>query len=134
MRVLVVDDHRDTADSLACVLHNIGHEVRAAYDAASAIRAFEEFAPHVILQDVVLPGSDGLEIAREIRKHPAAKRAFFVAITGLNQGATRFAAAAAAFDHLMVKPVGLKELTEVLVRAYSRAYRPANGATPIGRG
>jgi two-component system, OmpR family, response regulator len=119
MRVLVVDDNRDTADALAWVLHNIGHQVRAAYDAASAIHAFEEFSPHVILQDVVLPGRDGLEIAREIRKRPASKRAFFVAITGLNQAATRFAAAAAAFDHLIVKPVGLKELKEVLVRASS---------------
>jgi two-component system OmpR family response regulator len=120
LRVLVVDDHRDTADSLACVLRNIGHEVRAAYDAASAIRAFGEFAPDVLLQDLVLPGQDGLEIAREIRKHPASTRAFFVAMTGLDRAAARYASAVAAFDHLIVKPVGLKELREALGRASSR--------------
>jgi DNA-binding response OmpR family regulator len=120
MRVLVVDDHRDTADSLACVLLNIGHEVRAAYDATSAIRAFEEFSPDVLLQDLVLPGRDGLEIAREIRKHPASKRAFLVAITGLNKAAARYASAVAAFDHLIIKPVGLNELKDALARASSR--------------
>jgi two-component system, OmpR family, response regulator len=120
LRVLVVDDNRDTADALAWLLQNIGHEVRAAYDAASAIRAFEEFSPDVMLQDVVLPGRDGLEIAREIRKRPASNRAFLVAITGLNKAAARYASALAAFDHLIAKPVGLKELKDALVRASSR--------------
>ena len=70
LRVLVVDDHPDTADSLAWVLQNIGHESHAVYDGPSAIRAVEDLSPHVILQDLVLPGTSGLEIAREIRKLP----------------------------------------------------------------
>ena len=120
LRVLVVDDHRDTADSLAWVLHNIGHEVRAAYNGASAIRAFEELSPHVIFQDLLLPGTSGAEIAREIRKRSASERALLVAITGAANAATLRASEREAFDHLIVKPVGLKELNKVLGKAFSR--------------
>jgi CheY-like chemotaxis protein len=120
LRVLVVDDHRDTADSLAWVLHNIGHEVRAAYDGASAIRAFEELSPHVIFQDLLLPGTSGLEIAGEIRKRSASRRALLVAITGAANAAALRAAERDAFDHLLVKPVGLKVLQEVLGKASAR--------------
>jgi len=120
LRVLVVDDHRDTADSLAWVLHNIGHEARAAYDGASAIRAFEELSPHVIFQDLWLPGTSGVEIAGEIRKRSASRRALLVAMTGaVNAGALR-AAEREAFDHLIVKPVGLNQLHQILGKACSR--------------
>jgi signal transduction histidine kinase/CheY-like chemotaxis protein len=120
LRVLVVDDHRDTADSLAWVLHNFGHEVRAAYNGASAIRAFQELSPHVIFQDLLLPGTSGAEIAREIRKRSASERALLVAITGAANAATLRASEREAFDHLIVKPVGLMELNKVLGRASSR--------------
>jgi CheY-like chemotaxis protein len=117
LRVLVVDDHPDTADSLAWVLQNIGHESHAVYDGPSAIRAVEDLSPHVILQDLVLPGTSGLEIAREIRKRPAAQRAFLVAITGAVQAAALPASDREAFDHLIVKPVGLRQLRKVLGEA-----------------
>jgi CheY-like chemotaxis protein len=120
LRILVVDDHRDTADSLAWVLHNMGHEARAAYDAASALRAFEELAPAVVFQDVLLPGTGGVEIAREIRKRGAAQSAVLVAMTGADNAAALHTSEREAFDHLILKPVGLKELNEVLGKA-SRA-------------
>jgi CheY-like chemotaxis protein len=121
LRVLVVDDHRDTADSLAWVLHNIGHEARAAYDAASALRAFEELSPEVIFQDLLLPGKGGLEIAREIRKRSASPNAVLIAMTGAHNAAALRAPERDAFDHLILKPVGLKELHETLGKAASRA-------------
>lgn len=121
LRILVVDDHRDTADSLAWVLHNMGHEARAAYDAASALRAFEELAPAVVFQDVLLPGTGGVEIAREIRKRSAAQSAVLVAMTGADNAAALRASEREAFDHLILKPVGLKELSDILGKASSRA-------------
>jgi signal transduction histidine kinase/CheY-like chemotaxis protein len=123
LRVLVVDDHPDTADSIAWVLHKIGHEARAVYDGPAAIRAVEELPPDVILQDLMLPGSSGFEIAREIRKRPAAERVFLVAITGAAQAASLRASVREAFDHLIVKPVGLRQLKEALGRA--SAHRAA---------
>jgi CheY-like chemotaxis protein len=121
LRILVVDDHRDTADSLAWVLHNMGHEARAAYDAASALRAFEELAPAVVFQDVLLPGTGGVEIAREIRKRSAAQSAVLVAMTGADHAAALRDSEREAFDHLILKPVGLKELNDMLGKAASRA-------------
>jgi signal transduction histidine kinase len=121
LRVLVVDDHRDTADSLAFVLHNIGHTARTAYDAASAIRACDEFSPEVIFQDVLLPGTDGVEIARQIRQRCAAPGPVLVAMTGATNAAALRAAERDAFDHLILKPVGLKELNAMLGKAASRA-------------
>jgi CheY-like chemotaxis protein len=121
LRILVVDDHRDTADSLAWVLHNMGHEARAAYDAASALRAFEELAPAVVFQDVLLPGTGGVEIAREIRKRSAAQGAVLVAMTGADNAAALRASEREAFDHLILKPVGLKELNDMLGKAAARA-------------
>src|SRR5687767_11353607 len=113
LRVLVVDDHRDTADALAWVLQNIGHQVRAAYDCASAIRAFEELSPHVVFQDLLLPGTSGLEIAREIRRR-SLKRTLLVAITGATDAAALCAAEREPFDHLIVKPIALKALDKIL--------------------
>jgi CheY-like chemotaxis protein len=121
LRVLVVDDHRDTADSLAWVLHNMGHEVRAAYDAASAVRTFEELSPEVVFQDVLMPGASGVEIAREIRKQGAAHGPVLVAMTGAANAAALRARDRGAFDHLVVKPVGLEELNAVLENASWRA-------------
>jgi CheY-like chemotaxis protein len=123
LRVLVVDDHRDTADSLAWVLHNMGHEARASYDAASAVRTFEELSPEVVFQDVLMPGTNGVEIAREIRKQgaPQGQGPVLVAMTGAANAAALRAAERDAFDHLIVKPVGLKELNDMLGKVASRS-------------
>jgi CheY-like chemotaxis protein len=121
LRILVVDDHRDTADSLAWVLHNMGHEARAAYDAASALRAFDELSPSVVFQDVLLPSIGGVEIAREMRRRGAAQGAVLVAMTGADNAAGLRAPDREAFDHLILKPVGLKELDEMLGKAALRA-------------
>jgi len=120
LRVLVVDDHRDTADALAWVLHNIGHEVRTAYDATSALRAFEELSPAVVFQDLLLPGKGGVEIAREIRKRRESPGPVLVAMTGAGNAAALRDSERDAFDHLILKPVGLKQLNEMLGRASAR--------------
>jgi CheY-like chemotaxis protein len=122
LRVLVVDDHRDSADALAWVLHNIGHQVRTAYDAASALRAFDELLPEVVFQDLHLPARHGgLEIAREIRKRSPSVSAVLIAMTGAGNAATLQASERDAFDHLILKPVGLEQLTDMLGKASLRA-------------
>ena len=120
LRVLVVDDHRDTADALAWLLQGIGHEVRAAYDASSAIRAFDEFTPDVVFQDLLLPVKGGLEIARDLRRRRAAHRPLLVAMTGLSRADAPHAFAGDTFDVFLQKPVGLTALHDTLGKAASR--------------
>jgi two-component system nitrogen regulation response regulator NtrX len=117
LRVLVVDDHRDSADALAWVLHNIGHQVRTAYDAPSALRAFEEHAPQVVFQDLLFPTRDGgLQSAREIRKCNPSTSVFLVAMSAILD-ATQRDSERDAFDHVILKPVGLEELHDTLDKA-----------------
>jgi CheY-like chemotaxis protein len=128
LRVLVVDDHRDTADSLAWVLHSLGHEARAAYDGPSALKAVEEQAPDVIIQDLELPHMCGYEVARRIRERSAAKDAVLVAITG----SPRVHAPVeddATFDLFLMKPVGLSALQTVLRSASARRAEKAQPPT-----
>jgi signal transduction histidine kinase/ActR/RegA family two-component response regulator len=122
LHVLVVDDHRDTADALAWVLQSMGHEARAVYDGPSALRAIEERAPDVIIQDLQMPRMDGYEIARQMRQRAAAKEALLVAVTGYPQPEAH-PEDAAAFHHYLAKPVGLTALQEMLSSASSRRAR-----------
>jgi signal transduction histidine kinase/CheY-like chemotaxis protein len=129
LRVLVVDDHRESADALAWVLHSIGHEAHAAYDGPSALKAVEEHSPDVIIQDLSLPHMSGYEIARRVREHSVAKHAVLVALTGSSQAAASHAAEGQAFDHLLVKPVGLTALQDMLSSASSlRRAKSANAS------
>jgi signal transduction histidine kinase/ActR/RegA family two-component response regulator len=128
LRVLVVDDHRDTADALTWVLHSIGHKARAAYDGPSALLAFEEQEPDVIIQDLELPQMDGYEIARRMRERPAAKNALLVALTGSPRVEER-TEAEAAFDLFLMKPLGLNTLESVLSSASARR-RPKTAIAP----
>lgn len=128
LRILIVDDHRDTADALAWVLHSIGHETRAAYDGPSALHAVEEHSPDVIIQDLFLPYMSGYEVARRVRENSAAKHAVLVALTGSAQAAALHVTEGGAFDHLLVKPVGLAALEEMLSLACSR--RGGKSANP----
>ena len=114
LRILVVDDNRDTADALAWLLQSIGHEARAAYDGPSALLVAEQYSPDVIIQDLGMPHMTGYEIAQRMRKLSAAKGTLLVAITGNPPSDALRAVKDAGFDHLLVKPVGLPALEAVL--------------------
>jgi len=116
MRILVVDDNRDTADALAWLLQSIGHETRAAYDGPAALLAVERQPPDVIIQDLGMPQMTGYEIARRMRKLSAARDALLVAVTGNPPPDALRAAKAAGFDHLLVKPLGLPALENLLAQ------------------
>ncbi len=113
-RVLVVDDSRDTAESMAAMLRLLGDEVRTAHDGAEAVRAAEEFRPEVILMDVGMPRLNGLEATRQIRERPWGRGVVIVALTGWGQEADRERSREAGCDGHLVKPVNLPDLQKLL--------------------
>jgi CheY-like chemotaxis protein/nitrogen-specific signal transduction histidine kinase len=104
-RILVVDDLRDSAESLGMVLEMKGHTIRIAHDGLEAVQAAAAFRPEVILMDIGLPRMNGYEAAREIRHEPWGKKMILVAVTGWGQDDDKRRAAEAGFDHHMTKPV-----------------------------
>jgi signal transduction histidine kinase/CheY-like chemotaxis protein len=112
VRVLVADDNRDAADSLQRVLALYGHEVRVAYDGTSAVRIGGEFRPRVAVLDLAMPGADGYEVARAIRKQQG-REVTIVALTGWGQDADRKRAIEAGFDHHLTKPVDPESLNRL---------------------
>jgi PAS domain S-box-containing protein len=113
-RILVVDDNRDAADSLALLLKALGSEVRVAYDGPSALDAFRSWGPAVVLLDLGMPGMDGYSVARKLREDPAGRQVPIVAISGWGQEDDRRRAREAGFDHHMVKPPDLGALRSLL--------------------
>ncbi|RYD35490.1 MAG: response regulator, partial [Verrucomicrobiaceae bacterium] len=107
IRLLVVDDNQDAADTMAMLQQLRGHEVRVAYDGPAAISLAEEFLPEVILLDIGLPGMDGFEVARSIRSMPVLEKAFLIALTGYGSESDRAKALAAGFDEHLPKPADL---------------------------
>jgi PAS domain S-box-containing protein len=113
-RILVVDDNRDAADSLAMLLRLGGHETATAFDGLQAVEAAGRFHPDVILLDIGLPGINGFEAARRIRQQHADRRPTIVALTGWGQDADRRASQEAGFDAHLVKPVDDATLARLL--------------------
>lgn len=127
MRILVVDDNADSADSLAMLLQYAGHEVKVASDGQIALGLSGLHKPHLILLDIGLPGMDGYEVARRLRQQPGAKDAFLVALTGYGQEHHRQEAKRAGFDHHLVKPVEVPQLMELILSLESggRTAKPS---------
>ncbi|MFC0252765.1 ATP-binding protein [Massilia consociata] len=114
LRVLVVDDNVDAAETLGLLLAAHGHEVVIEHDSLRAIDRARSVAPHVCLLDIGLPEIDGRELARRLRALPDTAGAVLVAVTGYGQQQDREDAFAAGFQHHLVKPVDLGELTRLL--------------------
>jgi len=115
-RVLVVDDNRDGAESLAMMLRLLGNEVETARDGVEAIERAEAFRPEVILMDVGMPRLNGLDATRRIRQEAWGRDVVIVALTGWGQDADRERSREAGCDGHLVKPVDLAELERVLAR------------------
>jgi CheY-like chemotaxis protein/two-component sensor histidine kinase len=113
-RLLVVDDNQDAANSLGMLLRLQGHEVRVAYDGASALAIAPEYRPEIAFLDIGMPGMDGHELARRLREDPAASGLMLVAVTGWGTPEDRRRTADAGFDHHLVKPVDLEALARLL--------------------
>jgi signal transduction histidine kinase/ActR/RegA family two-component response regulator len=104
LRVLVVDDNIDAANSLKLLLGSAGHAVRVAYDGPAAIDSVRDHTPHVVFLDIGLPALDGYEVARRLREDYRREDLTLVALTGYGQSADRERALQAGFDLHLVKP------------------------------
>jgi CheY-like chemotaxis protein len=114
--ILVVDDNRDSAESLARILQAQGHQVRTSFDGASAIEAARAFRPSFILLDIGMPGLDGYETARRIREESFGREAVLIALTGWGQTEDRQHSGLAGFDAHLTKPVDVSLLYALLER------------------
>jgi PAS domain S-box-containing protein len=116
LRVVIVDDNADAADSLAMVLELEGHEVRTAGDGIAGLQLVGEFAPQAVILDIGLPLLNGYEVARCIRHDHHNTDILLIAVTGWGQQQDKQAAEDAGFDHHFTKPVDPRELQRVLSR------------------
>jgi PAS domain S-box-containing protein len=113
-KVLVADDNRDAAETLAELLRLSGHEVAVAFDGEAALAEFSRFLPDVALLDIGMPKLDGNAVAGRIRRLPAGRHATLVAITGWGQDKDKTEAFAAGFDHHLTKPVDPEKVNRLL--------------------
>jgi PAS domain S-box-containing protein len=112
-RILIVDDNRDSADSLAMLL-SLHDEVSVAYDGREAIRMARELRPHVVLLDIAMPQMNGYEVARELRSQPWGTDMVLVALTGFGQATDKLKAEQGGFNAHLTKPVDLDALAGLL--------------------
>jgi PAS domain S-box-containing protein len=113
-RVLVVDDNVDAAESMAALLHLLGHEAQIANDGRAAIERAQRFEPDLILMDLGMPGMDGMQATMRIRALPLRNQPTIAAVTGWNQEASRAEARNAGIDLHVVKPIDVPSLQRIL--------------------
>jgi two-component system OmpR family response regulator len=103
LRILVIDDDCDTADSMAMLLQMREHQVAVAYNGISALLEASRCRPHVVVLDLGMPAMDGFEVARNLRSR--LPNAILIALTGYTQETDKSHAREAGIDHYLVKPV-----------------------------
>jgi two-component system CheB/CheR fusion protein len=114
LRVLVVEDNVDAADSLSMLLRLYGHQVQIARTGPTAVESAPAFRPEVVLLDIGLPGIDGYQVAKELREMPECKGTMLCALTGFTPSeADRRRQQETGFDHYFIKPVALTKLLEL---------------------
>jgi signal transduction histidine kinase/ActR/RegA family two-component response regulator len=114
LRLLVVDDNEDAAETLGLLLELNGNDVRIAHDGSSALATIGDYKPSVVLLDIGMPGMDGYEVARRVRAQPEWKDLVLIALTGWGQEEDRRRSQEAGFNHHLTKPVDLDILLALL--------------------
>ena len=114
LRVLVVDDNVDAAQSCAMLLKFSGHQVRMAHTGPTALEAALDYRPNVVLLDIGLPGMDGYEVAKRIRQQPVLQNVVLVAMTGYGQDTDRQRSQEVGFNAHLVKPVDFGMVLQIL--------------------
>ncbi|MGZ3298239.1 MAG: hybrid sensor histidine kinase/response regulator, partial [Asticcacaulis sp.] len=117
LRILLIEDNVDAAESARMLLSHEGHEVEVAFDAESGLALARRFMPDVILCDIGLPGMDGYQIIRRIREDDQLSPIFAVALTGYGRESDRSHALASGFNLHLTKPIDWPTLAETLVQA-----------------
>lgn len=129
LRVLIVDDNRDAADSLSEILTIMGHSTRTAYDGQHGVTLAEAYRPDLILLDIGLPKLNGYEACRLVRDQPWGKSIMLIAVTGWGQDTDRRRSHKAGFDHHLVKPVEPAILIKLMAGlSLAKSNQAENGA------
>lgn len=126
MRILVVDDNLDALESSAALLRIDGHEVQTARDGATALHDAVEFSPDVVLLDIGLPEMDGYEVARRLRLLPELCDTLLIAHSGYGEEEHLQRARQAGFDHHLVKPADLSQLSAIIAVCRERGFPLGN--------
>lgn len=121
MRVLVADDSRDAANTLAILLRQWGHEVRVAYDGSAALSVARQFQPQVALLDIQMPKLNGGEVALQLRRRAELEGIVVIATSATDPDDSRLARYDGAFDSFLGKPYDLNQLEELLASCCSYA-------------
>lgn len=119
-RIVLVEDHADTRNTMFDALSEDGHRVYEAADGADALRTIEALKPDVAVVDIGLPGLDGLRVASALKESPARERMVLIAMTGLERPDTQRRAREAGFDEYLTKPVAPDRLVKVIEAAKAR--------------
>ena len=123
LRALVVDDHLDSAESLAMFLDYVGVDSKTAMDGQQALAVATEWKPHIGIFDIHMPGLDGVELARQIRAQTWESRPLLIAVTGWGDRA-RQSALSSGFDHWAEKPVDPMALVQMIQGYFQLAPSP----------
>jgi two-component system OmpR family response regulator len=115
LRVLIVDDHRASVDTLAMLVAAWGHDVRLAYDGATGLALAIAYQPDVLLLDIVMPNMSGLELALRVRQQARLNDCFLIAISGRTDAGHRLQCEEAGIDLFLIKPVGPSILQTLLL-------------------
>jgi CheY-like chemotaxis protein len=113
-RILVIEDNRDSAESLQMLFEATGYEVRLAHTGTDGVRAASEWRPDAVVCDIGLPGMDGFTVARQLRANSGTAGVRLIAVTGYGREEDVEKARAAGFDDHLVKPVDPEKLLEKL--------------------
>ena len=119
-RVLLADDNRDAADSLAMLLEMNGYRVTVGYNGEDALQLGRQLLPSVMILDIGMPDITGFEVARRVRLEPWGRDVYLIAVTGWGQKEDKARALASGFDHHLTKPVDPDEVENVLQAFFRR--------------
>ncbi len=114
LKVLVVDDNVDVAQTVGWMLETIGHDYRLVHEGKLAVQTAQEYRPDAILLDIGMPGMDGYAVCRALREQTLFDDTVIIAQTGWGQSQARAAAGESRFDHHLVKPVDMDRLEQLL--------------------
>jgi PAS domain S-box-containing protein len=114
LRILVVDDNEDAASMIAMLLDASGHHVMVEHSSRKALERATQYAPQVCILDIGLPEMDGIELAKRLRVQPETANSLLIAVTGYGQDQDRKQTKAAGFDHHLVKPADIQQLSAML--------------------
>ena len=120
IRILIADDQQNSADALRALLHVQGYEAYTVYDGARALAATVALQPDVVLLDLQMPGLNGFDVCRAIRRHQWGKKILMIAHTGWSREEDVQRAKESGFNLHMAKPVKIDELLRVLVAVEQR--------------